>query len=87
MLEGREILTPKDESKMVNYPYGSTKTLLTDNHNFSIKNDDKPGKYEPKQEDVSFISRTFSSAGVGKTRPINGINNFRRTHSIIKRNR
>jgi hypothetical protein len=87
MLEGREILTPKDESKMVNYPYGSTKTLLTDNHNFSIKYDDKPGKYEPKQENVSFISRTFSSAGVSNSRPISGINNFRRTHSIIKRNR
>ena len=83
MLEGRDIMTPKDEEKNNLYPFGSVTTLLTDNHNFSIRNDEQRSKYEPRQEEVSFVSRTFDS-GMDK-RPISGMNHFRRNHSIIKR--
>ena len=86
MLGGRDILTPQEEEKNILYPFGSTTTLLTDNCSFTIDKDERRGKYEPvRQDDVSFVSRTFNSSM--EKRQINGLNQFRRSHSIIKRTR
>jgi hypothetical protein len=81
-LEGRDILTPKDVTKSFNLPDGQGIVLLTDNSPKPIMLDEKMDKFEPKDPN-GFISRTFNSSM--QQRPINGLNNFRRSHSIIKR--
>jgi len=80
-LEGREILTPKDDIKTFKMPAGCGTVLLTDNSPKSIMLDEYIDKFEPKE--CNFISRTFNSSM--QQRPISGINNFRRNHSILKR--
>lgn len=85
MLDGREILTPREITKPVQLPYGSVTTLLTDNHSKSIANDDHPSKYEPVDKQNAFVSRTFDNM-MNKRNPL-GINQFRRSHGIVKRTR
>lgn len=81
-LEGREILSPQEKNNTIKISNGHGVVLLTDNSPHPIIIDDKPSKFEPR-EDINFISRTFNSSY--QKRPIDGLNNFRRSHSMIKR--